>query len=251
MKIYPYMNGSASAKALSAALGCILFKREGRPRVTDILINWGCSEIRREIKWTKKCLNLPAAVRRASNKLITFTSLQGEVPIPEWTDKAEVAQEWYKNGDVVVARSVLNGHSGEGIVLIHRTTHEEWDEKHYPLYTKYIPKQHEYRLHTSAEHGVFFIQRKARKKDIADDQVNWKIRNHSNGFIFAHQDVDVSEAMKDACVKACVKLGLNFAAFDVIQKKNGEFFILEANTACGLEGTTLEKYVEMFKKYEV
>ena len=38
-----------------------------------------------------------------------------------------------------------------------------------------------------------------------------------------------------------------FGAVDMIVTKSGKWYVLEANTACGLENTTLEKYVEQFK----
>lgn len=247
MKIYPYNMGSASAKALAQALGIKRIKHEGKPlRNLDVLLNWGASKVDREI-WAGRTLNHPRFVKRASNKLETFKALDGVVSLPEWTEDIVTAFEWMEEGFTVVARLKLNGHSGEGIVLC---TKDEGKLPEAPLYTKYIPKTQEYRLHVF-QGEVFFTQRKARKKEIPDEEVNWKIRNHANGFIYAHNEGhDLGDGASQLAALAVDSLGLDFGAVDMIyNKKQDKYYVLEVNTACGLEGETLNKYVEQFKKY--
>lgn len=243
MKIYPYSSASASAKALAEALGIKRCLREGGPiRDKDFIINWGCHRIHREVD-CRTILNLPMSVAIAGNKLKTFKVLDGTVGIPEWTESAEKASEWLKEGFLVVAREVLTGHSGEGITIL-----QEDDEViEAPLYTKYIPKKNEYRIHVFRD-NAFFIQRKARNKEIPDEQVNWQVRNHGNGFIFAHKDVEITDEAKDVAIMAVKTLGLDFGAVDLVQNvKTKKWAVLEVNTACGLSGETVEKYVEQFK----
>src|SRR3546814_6628533 len=50
-----------------------------------------------------------------------------------------------------------------------------------------LPKKQEYRVHV-LNGKVVDVQRKARVKDFPDDKVNWKIRNHDNGFIYARDE---------------------------------------------------------------
>ena len=77
-----------------------------------------------------------------------------------------------QEGNTVVARTILNGNSGAGIVLVEN----EEQLVDAPLYTVYIPKKQEYRVHVFRGQ-VLDVQRKARKQDVPDDEVNWKIRN--------------------------------------------------------------------------
>src|SRR3546814_16818410 len=56
-----------------------------------------------------------------------------------------------------------------------------------PLYVVYEPKKQEYRVHV-LNGKVVDVQRKARVKDFPDDKVNWKIRNHDNGFTYARDE---------------------------------------------------------------
>lgn len=246
MKIYPYNMGSASAKALAQALGIKRIKHEGKPlRNLDVLLNWGASKVDREM-WAATVLNHPRAVKKASNKLETFKALEGVCSVPEWTESPEEAIKWLGDGATLFARKLLNGHSGEGIEIIDKFC--PFIEA--PLYTKYIPKTQEYRLHVF-QGEVFFTQRKARKKEIPDEEINWKIRNHANGFIFAHNEgIDVGDGARQLAVLAVETLGLDFGAVDMIyNKKQDKYYVLEVNTACGLEGETLNKYVEQFKKF--
>lgn len=245
MKLYSYNNGSKSAKALADALGIKMLKHEGKPARADVLINWGCSNITREI-YGAVVINPPEAIARAVNKLDAFDVMhEARVNIPmHQIEKQNAIKHILPLGDVV-CRTKLNGHSGEGIVIA--TTQEELVDA--PLYVQYVKKKQEYRLHVM--HGeVFFTQRKARKVEVPDEEVNWKVRNLKGGFIYANQDVVVADAAKEQAVLAITALGLDFGAVDIIwNEREDKYYVLEVNTACGLEGTTLEKYVEQFKRY--
>ena len=243
MKIYPYKSGSASAKALAEALGVKRIRHEGPALyVKSVILNWGSSKPKRKL--AGQIVNSFPAVSVAGNKLETFKALSGYVPLPDWTEERVDALWWLDGGHSVVCRTVLTGHSGAGIKIASK----EEDVVNAPLYTKYIKKKDEYRLHVFRD-NVFFVQRKARKKDVPDDQVNWQIRNHGNGFIFAHEGVDVPAKVKDDAIMAVKQLGLDFGAVDVVRGTDGKFYTLEVNTAPGLEGTTLQKYVEVFKEF--
>lgn len=243
-KLYPYSDGSESAKALAGALGIKRLFREGKnAHVRGAIINWGNSAFYRDLTYETELLNHPDAVAKAVNKLQAFKALDGHTSIPEWCETQVGAIKWLDEGFMVVARHKLTGHSGEGIEIINPGDHLV---PLAPLYTKYIKKKDEYRLHVFNQ-NVFFQQRKARNLDVPAENVNWQVRNHANGFIFAHQNVDVPDVAKQHAINAVNALGLHFGAVDIILGTNGEWYVLEVNTACGLEGTTLDKYVEQFK----
>lgn len=248
MKLYPYNQGSKSAKALANALGIKRLKHEGPIARVDTLINWGSSQFQRIISCAN-ILNKPESIAKAVNKLQAFNALKGHASIPEYTESAVEALKWLDEGVTVVVRQKLTGHSGEGVVICEPGSPLFKENMNAPLFVKYINKKEEYRLHVFRD-KVFFIQRKARNKDVPDDQVNWKVRNHGNGFIFAHQGVDVPEEAKKEAITAIQALGLDFGAVDLIwNQKNNKYYVLEVNTACGMEGTTLDKYVEVFKEF--
>jgi len=250
MKLYAYKNGSASARALADALGIKILLHEGKPVKHPIIINWGASRIERKIANYNEILNEPANVAKASNKLTTFKLFKEHgVVAPEFTEATEEANTWLKTGSDVVARKVLNGHSGQGIVIY--TADKYFEERLIaaPLYTKYVKKDQEYRIHVF-QGEVLFQQRKARKIEVPDEEVNWQVRNLAGGFIFANDGVVAPDGVCDVAVKAVEALGLDFGAVDVLTTKKGEAYALEVNTACGLQGKTLDAYVNKFRQFQ-
>jgi len=261
MLIHSYKFGSGSARALGGALGAKRIKHNnstfiGRARKT--VINWGCSALPEEVL---KCniINSPASVGLVSNKLKFFRELERNnnellllnEPVvlqsyPEFTTRKVDAQAWLDDGKTVVERHKLTGNSGEGIVIC-EPDGELGDAK---LYTKYVPKRDEYRVHVF-QGEVLDTQRKARVADVPDDEVNWKVRNMANGFIFARNEGhDIPALVLSQAVLAVETCGLDFGAVDVVyNEREGMAYVLEVNTAPGLSGTTLDKYTEAFNAY--
>lgn len=246
MYLLPYKMGSQGGKALSQALGIKRIKKERsrfKGSANKTVINWGNGSLPDEVV---KCrvINNPAAVNKAGNKLLAFKALaeNEDINIPEFTEDKEQAATW----PLVVCRTVLRGHSGEGIVL---ASPEEEDLVDAPLYVKYVKKTQEYRVH-AAFGEVVDQQRKARNRDVPDENVNWKVRNHTNGFIFMREGVDLPEVALEQAKMAVRTLGLHFGAVDLIyNEREDKYYVLEINTAPGLTGTTLTNYVEVFSEY--
>ena len=222
----------------------------------DIIINWGSSNLivndETDEKWKHKLLNKPFAVNKSSNKLTFFDSLKtlklDKLAVPFTTDK-NVAEDWIRKGYSVVCRTKLRSHSGDGIVIA-RASNELVEAS---LYTRYIPKETEWRVHVF-NGQVIDIQRKARNKNIPDDKVNWNIRNHDNGFIYVRGDIknyslDIIAHLTTVSVGIVKALDLDFGAVDLIVDKKGWVYALEVNTAPGLEGTTMDNYVVAIKDY--
>lgn len=168
---------------------------------------------------------------------------------PEFTTSRGMAYSWVESGSQVVARTILNGNSGDGIILLDQDSLEE-PAVQAPLFVRYVPKKQEYRVHVFRGE-VVDVQRKARRHDVEDKDVNWKIRNHSNGFIFARGEAlgDVPEDVLHQSKVAVAACGLDFGAVDVIfSDKEQAAYVLEINSAPGLSGATLEGYVQRFRE---
>lgn len=257
IKLHAYKNGSESAKALRDALGIKMLlpagKGKWKGKAGDVLINWGCSTPHPNLGGAQY-VNTPVSVHAAANKLHTQRKFDG-VPamkpytIP-WTTSKEVAQQWMEEvvgkgqAQVVVARQKLTGNSGEGIVLCKI---DEQDLVDAPLYTKYMPKKDEYRVHVF-DGKIIDVQRKARKLDVAKEDVNWKVRNLDGGFIFARDGVVAPNEVLIAAVESVKALGLVHGAVDIGHGRHGTF-VYEVNTACGLSGSTLVTYAKAFAEY--
>lgn len=239
VRIHPYKQGSRSAKVLADALGGKVLKLEGskfKPKPSDVIINWGSSKAERP--WDHSVLNNPYTVHVASDKLQAFVRLKNEgVSIPSFATSRD-SVNWE---GLTVCRHKLTGHSGEGIELADASNLPAA-----PLYVQYIPKKHEFRVHVVGE-SIIAVQRKARRPDV--ENPDWKVRNHANGFIFAREGFTAPSAVLEESRRAIAALGLDFGAVDVIwNEKQRKAFVLEVNTAPGLEGRTVNDYAEGFKQ---
>ena len=246
-RVIPYRAGSRSATALSRELGGMCLRLNGnsrfRPRADDILINWGNTDppFRQQI--------LNRNVREASNKRNFFQDMREaglEEIIPQyWTDRTHIEREVFEGDNKVVCRTVLPRHSGEGIVIANTPA----ELVNAPLYTKYIKKQDEYRIHVGMRNDepiVISVQRKARRE--AHENPNWQVRNHANGFVYVRGDVNPPERVIEAAKRCLQASGLDFGAVDVIYNQHqARAYVLEINTAPGLEGQTVVDYANFFR----
>lgn len=260
MIINPYKKGSRSAKNLKVMLnlnGIKTLISDKPPRDGALILNWGNST------WTYPpdpgrytIINPALEVGQMTNKLRFFQHVGHDKTVPEWTTDPVEALDWKVK---VVARQKLEASGGAGIVIWEplEKKADEWDKfPRAPLYVKYENKTHEYRIHMARGlRGVGFypllVQRKIFVKSAETPQpLSWEIRNHSNGFVF----VQASGYPTPECVLTLAKefmekhfAGMHFAALDIIfHEKKNKCWVLEGNTAPGLEGNTLEVYRDYF-----
>lgn len=249
MNIYPHNENSAGASALAKALEIRRIRHDNstfRGAPGKLVINWGASELPEEIL---KCrvLNNPDAVRESSDKLSFFRKMEGKVRIPEFTTDPETAKQWVREGNTVVARTMLRASSGRGLFLMSSEKPNSFRQA--PLYTKYIKKKDEYRVHFCSG-KIIDIQRKALQPNLSPELVNWQIRNLDNGFIFVRNNVELPKDAREQAEKVIEHGGLDFGAIDLIfNEKEAKAYVLEVNTAPGLVGTTVENYANAFREY--
>lgn len=234
---------SNSARALAKALrGKKVNYEAGRSHPASMcIINWGDSQCPSHLI----DLNKPKAIATASNKLRAFDVMKkAGVQVPQFATSM-TGVSW--KGPTVV-RHKLTGHSGEGIEIVESAADLP---KNAPLYVEYIKKEHEFRIHVGRAEGqakIIAIQRKARDKAVPDASVDWKVRSHANGFIFVRGDANPHPTVLTEAVNALAAIGLDFGAVDVIwNMKESKAYVLEINTAPGLEGQTIDDYASFFK----
>jgi hypothetical protein len=264
-KVYPYKMGSQSARSLSVGLSSLRVRQEGqyRPRPNHIIINWGNSNIpdwlysrTRTGLWVNlnQFINPPQVVAIACNKRLTLQRLSDYgIPVPEYTDYKEKTLFWINEGHKVFCRTQLTGHSGQGIVLA--SSVEELVDA--PLYTKYTKAKLEFRVHVMNNQVIDFVQKKKRIETpafsllfTAPIETNHYIRSHRFGWVFTRDGVTLPDKVKEAALGAIQALGLDFGAVDIGYKVNEDkAFVYECNTAPGLEGTTLQRYIQGFKEH--
>lgn len=252
MFIFTHNPNSQGAKELKDGLGIRRIKNEGsafRGGKDKLVINWGSANLTDEVN-RSKVLNSEKAVAIASDKLRTFDVLsKKKVSIPDWTTDAKVAMQWVADGATVVARTVLRGSSGAGIVLMDKDDIKSFTKA--PLYTKYVPKKEEFRIHVMRG-KVISEQKKALRNGWIEEHgpPNYKVRNLDNGFVYVRNNINIPDSARKEAIAAVDAVGLDFGAVDVIyNQKQDRSYVLEINTAPGLEGQTVDDYVKGFKQY--
>lgn len=245
--ILPYKGGSRSAKLLAQRLTEALslkvrrVRPDGlyRPKLRSLIVNYG-SSLRPAWAGTPRFLNPPEACARAGNKLRAFEAFKDKgLSIPDFTTDRNVALGWIEGGAVVVCRTVLNGHSGRGIVL---ADHRE-ALVHAPLYVKYKKKRKEFRVHVFQGRVIDVAEKRKRRATDENARFDGYVRNLANGWVFCRDAVIRPADLESLAVGACAALGLDFGAVDIIwNERENKSYLLEVNTAPGLEGTTLINY---------
>jgi len=273
--------GSNSARALADALKCRRWRDDlpqrylrrpayfrGKPY--PLVINWG-STITPEWGTIRdvhtKCvangfwINPADAVARSINKLRCFNELAKEEnlnTVKFTTDKERVAK-WMKKGYEVFVRHTVTGQGGEGITIISGTD----VIPDAPLYTRNFPKTHEFRVHVFNGQAIDFVEKKAKVDDLTNTPIvsSRHVRNHSNGWVFAHDSYscngDARTRLEEAGCRAINRLGLVSGCVDILAvlepgdapRALRNYAICEVNTGPGLENTeTINAYAQAILK---
>jgi len=114
------------------------------------------------------------------------------------------------------------------------------------FFVQYVPVADEYRVwvYRKSHLGTYekTMVRPAEYKKIG--------RNYKNGFAFRLVDSDrVPRGAVDEAVKSVAALGLDFAAVDILRGKDGQFYVLELNTAPGVEGPNRQVIQGLVRKW--
>lgn len=272
MAAYIYVRNASRAglvRRLARALGIRVVDATTAPRPNQqvSLICWGNST---QPDWGTRFVptwlgNTPNHVSLASHKTNTLRSLtRADVPTLEYTTNRQTAIEWLRNGTSVYARTVLQGHSAEGLVYIDHRDGTDQEIPHAPLYTKdFGTPFKEYRVHVAFGRVIDVTQKRrlsqqellARDAQVPGDRERLQVRTYGNGWIFARQDINDHQDIHDVAIRAAQALdGMPMAAVDIVAKwSNGRptnIAVMEINSAPALRSDTLlDAYVSALRPH--
>lgn len=209
-----------------------------------LLLNYGSTtELPR---FTGKYLNHPQSVRNSSDKISTFKLLtEAGIPTVPWTTNKDEAIRWItEEKAMVVCRTLTKASEGRGALFVDNPS----SVVNCSLYTRYVKKAAEYRVNI-AFGKVINIRQKRRRKDF-DGEVNNLCRTHDNGWVYCSEGVDKdNEQLRDLATNSIYSLGLDFGAVDIIYNQHyNQYYVLEVNSAPGMEGETLQNFINALKK---
>lgn len=238
--VYPYKPSSESAKLLAGMLGGKLIKHQNskyKPKDTDVIINWGSASIP-EFPVAKIYNKKPIGDKL--NFLNGCKDNGVEEFVPPFTTSKAVAEEWVKGGEVVVARKLLNSHSGKGIVLCDANT----PVVDAPLYTLYCKKACEFRVYWVKGFDQIMVKQKLKKTGEEPS----KIQNLDNGYVYGSVNHEISPVVIPTAMAVAKAFDMDFGAIDIIWNKHyNKATVLEINSAPGMVDSTAEWFVSAFK----
>lgn len=160
------------------------------------------------------------------------------VPALEFTCDASVANGWLSEGHTVFGRKLLSSSCGKGICVSEPDT---GSLPVCPVYTKYKKKKREFRVHVFKDKVVRVVEKKLRSD--WNGPRDSKIRNLANGYVFCGCD-SYPEGLPSLALAASRVVSSDFAGVDVgYNEKHNELFVIEVNSAPGMEGTNVQAYV--------
>jgi len=182
------------------------------------------------------------------NKVEQFERFrQAEISSPSFSTNEMGAREF--DCKTIFARQLINSTNGRGIIEFN-STDEQYPSA--PLYTEYIPKRAEYRVHVF-NGEVIDIQEKRKKRDWNDSDRSIRIRNSNNGYVYCRDDLNPPDGITTLAINAVNACSYTYGAVDIIyNEKRDQCYVLEVNSRPGLMGTTLDKYSEaLIKQFEL
>ena len=174
------------------------------------------------------------------DKLFQYQWFQAnQVPgLPFTTDK-EVVQQWLQDGHTVFARTLTRASEGKGIVVLS----DESPIVVAPVYTQYRKKKREYRVHVFKDQVVHVLEK--RKKVGYEKDRDTRIRNTANGYVFCSENVVEPEGIRELALKAAKVTNSDFKGVDIgFNEKLNELFVIEVNSAPGIQGTNVDRYIQ-------
>jgi hypothetical protein len=176
------------------------------------------------------------------DKLSQFRSFHRvNVSAPSFTNDSNQCVGF--SGSRVVARALTNASEGRGITIFNKGE----TPPPAPLYTEYIPKKKEFRVHVWNNEVIDVAEK--RKRAGYSQERDTQIRNTANGYVFCRTGVVEPNGIRELATSAVSAIGRTYGAVDIIwNEKRDKCYVLEVNSRPGMQNTTVERYAEAILK---
>lgn len=176
------------------------------------------------------------------DKIAQYSFFQNSgIPALEFTKSAHEANKWIGEGFTVVGRKLITASCGKGIVIYEPEKKAVSEQDQCLVYTKYKKKKREFRVHVFKDKVVRIVEKKLRSG--WDGPRESKIRNLANGYVFCGCD-NPPDGIAALAIKAAQVVQSDFKGVDIgYNEKANELFVIEVNSAPGIEGQNVQAYV--------
>ena len=146
----------------------------------------------------------------------------------------------------VIARKYFHCKGKEAIFLKNRVSwlrrRKRVATRHY--FIQYIPKETEFRVHVCGN-GVIGISTKTPAGDMQQHPHIW---SRDRGWYQIEYNGQHNNALRDLGIRAVRALNYDFGAVDIMLGRDGQFYLLEVNSAPRLNRRRRKLYCEYFRK---
>ena len=183
------------------------------------------------------------------NKLEQYKWFQEQgIPALDFTVSIATAGDWAMEGHTVFGRKYLNASCGKGIIIIEKNADGPIEVPLCPVYTKYKKKKREFRVHVFKNQVVSVVEKRKRKEFAGERDT--KVRNLANGYVFCQTVENEPEGLRALALQAAQVSPSDFRGVDIgYNQHKDELFVIEVNSAPGIEGTNVDKYLEAMVQY--
>lgn len=167
------------------------------------------------------------------------------IPCPEFTFERSVASNWLADGNIVFCRTLTRASEGRGIVVA-ETVDQLVDA---PVYTKYTKKKREFRVHIFKDQVVQVVEK--RKRAGWTGERDTRIRNSNNGYVFCRDVSSIPAGLHQLALQASRVTNSDFKGVDIgYNELKDQLFVIEVNSAPGIEGSNVDDYVNTILSYQ-
>lgn len=235
-----HAKSSTTGKLLRTLLSCPLKKTQRRARL-DVLLRWGSSEVFSSTT-ARLELNTAEAVANASNKarMMGLLASAGDIPLPRMAGRNISLDEIKDETGNYYIRS------NAGVVRYGNDFNHNTDA----YATQPIPnKRREYRVHVF--NGKIVAIYEKIPHSLAENGTRPALfKSHNCHFSLVDpQRSRCDNVGQGIAIRAVAALGLLFGGVDLVRTREGEFIVLEVNSAPGLNNTNAQRWIEHIREY--
>jgi RimK-like ATP-grasp domain len=209
-----------------------------RAKVVDKVLRTSAQYVQRRA--ADKIFRITPVVLNKVEQFHAFTT--NNITCPKHTTRVDFVGELGKRA---FARTLINSTNGRGIIEFEPGI---GDTPQAPLYTEYIPKKAEYRVHVF-NGEVIDVQQKKKRRDFGAER-DTRIRNLANGYVYTREGITQPEGVGTLAVNAVNAVGYMYGAVDIIfNEKRNQCFVLEVNSRPGITNSTCDSYANAIIAY--
>jgi glutathione synthase/RimK-type ligase-like ATP-grasp enzyme len=223
-------------------------------RENKVVIVWGAKPDRSLDYSRHKWINTIDSVNRNRHKFNSLHIMEEHgVSVPRSFDSYEhdIYDRLLNECRAIIGRRNYHQGGTEFHVCLSRMDIDRAKSEGADYFVKYIPKKNEFRFHVM-NGKVIRVSQKVRKTELEEGETfDSQCWSHNKGWRFRGLRLDnplITESAKENAIKSLEALGMDFGAVDLVEDEDGNPFVLEINSAPGLEGTTLDIYVRELRK---